>query len=108
MKNSLSSFSISDDDTLATISKVFKEFNYILDPHGAVGYLSLEKYLEYHPTKRGFFLETAHPVKFPDAVEKAVGKEINIPASISSMMKLEKKSIKMHASFEAFRNFLLD
>ena len=55
----------------------------MLDPHGAVGYLSLKRYLEKHPDRKGIFLETAHPVKFPDAVEKATANKIDIPSSIN-------------------------
>jgi threonine synthase len=108
LRNNLSSFSVTDEETLTTIKRIFEKNNYTLDPHGAVGYLALEKYLNDHPNKKGIFLETAHPVKFPDAVEKATGKEIAIPQSISSIMKLEKKSINMDSSYESFKNFLLD
>jgi threonine synthase len=93
---------------LTTIKRIFEEYNYTLDPHGAVGYLAVEKYLQIHPTKKGVFLETAHPVKFPEAVEHATGKKVDIPLSILSIMKSEKKSIKMPASYQLFKNFLLD
>lgn len=108
LKNNLSSYSISDDETIATIKRVFDQYNYILDPHGSVGYLALEKYLEAYPDKKGIFLETAHPVKFPDAVESAIGNKIEIPSSISSIMKSEKTSIKLTTSYQLFKNFLLD
>jgi threonine synthase len=107
LKN-LSSYSITDEETMATIKEVYERSGYTLDPHGAVGYLSLKRFLEIHPGKKGIFLETAHPVKFPEAVEKATSTEINIPSSISVLMKNEKNSIKMAASYELFKNFLLD
>ena len=71
LAKNLSSYSISDEETMATIKEVYEKANYVLDPHGAVGYLSLRRFLEKHPGRRGIFLETAHPVKFPDAVEKS-------------------------------------
>ncbi|MGZ8550073.1 MAG: threonine synthase, partial [Chitinophagaceae bacterium] len=86
LKNKLSSYSISDADTIATIREVYEQNNYLLDPHGAVGYLALKKYLECNPSSKGIFLETAHPVKFPDAVEKAAGKKIEVPSAISAIM----------------------
>ena len=107
LKN-LSSYNIMDDETMETIKDVYEQSNYLLDPHGAVGYLSLKRFLQTHPGRKGIFLETAHPVKFPDAVEKATSTIIDIPSSISSLMKSEKKSIKMSASYELFKNFLLD
>ena len=108
LAKNLSSYSISDEETMATIKEVYEGSAYLLDPHGAVGYLSLKRFLEKHPRRKGIFLETAHPVKFPGAVEKATSKKIDLPSSISSLMESEKKSIKMNASYETFKNFLLD
>jgi threonine synthase len=108
LKNNLSSYAVTDEETLTTIKNVYKRNGYMLDPHGAVGYLSLERYLTQHRDKKGIFLETAHPVKFPEAIEKVTGNKIEIPASISSIMQMKKKSISMQASFESFKNFLLD
>ncbi|MBS1920703.1 MAG: threonine synthase [Bacteroidetes bacterium] len=106
LKNDLSSFSISDEETLLTIKEVYQHCNYLCDPHGAVGYLSLERYLDQFPGK-GIFLETAHPVKFPEAVEKAIGQKIEIPASLAGIMKKNKKSSLMENSFEQLKGYLL-
>ena len=107
LKNKLSSYSISDDDTVATIKEVYEQTNYLLDPHGAVGYLALEKYLTANPSAKGIFLETAHPVKFPDAVEKITGKKIELPLSIKDIMTQAKKSTKMKAEYIELKNYLL-
>src|SRR5688572_31277936 len=107
LAKNLSSFSITDEETKATIKEVYDTSNYLLDPHGAVGYLSLKKFLEKHPDRKGIFLETAHPVKFPDAVEKVTGKQIDLPSSIRSIMDLEKKSLFMKPDFETFKHYLV-
>ncbi|MGZ8510170.1 MAG: threonine synthase [Chitinophagaceae bacterium] len=107
LKNKLSSYSISDEETMATIREVYEQNNYLLDPHGAVGYLALKKYLECNPSSKGIFLETAHPVKFPDAVEKAAGKRIEVPSAISAIMNKSKKSIEMNADYDELRTHLL-
>ena len=107
LQNKLSSYSISDDDTVATIKEVYEQTNYLLDPHGAVGYLALEKYLTANPSAKGIFLETAHPVKFPDAVEKITGKKIELPLSIKDIMTQAKKSTKMKAEYIELKNYLL-
>ena len=108
LAKNLSSYRISDEETLETIKEVYERSRYLLDPHGAVGYLSLKKFLDRHPGRQGIFLETAHPVKFPGAVEEATSTKINMPSSLSSIMGAEKKSVKMKASYELFKNFLLD
>ena len=107
LKKHLSSFSITDEETLATIKEVDKRFNYLLDPHGAVGYLALQKYLKAHPDKTGIFLETAHPVKFPESVEKITGRKIDIPRSLDSIIKNEKKSIRMKADYHLLKDYLM-
>lgn len=107
LKDRLSSYSISDEETKQTIAKVYKEHEYILDPHGAVGYLALEKYLQEHPAQKGFFLETAHPVKFPDAVEAIIGHEIEVPESVSYLLDKEKKSVKIDADYQQLKDYLL-
>jgi threonine synthase len=107
LKNKLSSYSISDKETLETIKDVYKKEAYILDPHGAVGYLSLQRYLQNHPGQKGMVLETAHPVKFPDAVESCTGKPIEIPEAVQSIMSKEKKSIIISANYEEFKDYLL-
>ena len=80
---------------------------YLLDPHGAVGYAALKKYLYLHPGFKGFFLETAHPVKFYDVVEPVINEKIMAPSSINNLLKLEKKSIKMPAIYQDLKDFLL-
>ncbi len=108
LKNKLSSYSISDAETLDTIKQVYQQANYVLDPHGAVGYLSLQRYLKDHPDDKGIFLETAHPVKFPEAVEKSIQRKIEIPIELQSMMRAEKKSIKINADYASLKEILIN
>lgn len=107
LKSKLSSYCISDMETLATIKEVYQQDNYMLDPHGAVGYLSLQRYLQSNPGQKGIVLETAHPVKFPDAVENCIGKTIAIPESVQSIMNNEKQSVLMKADYQQFKEYLL-
>ena len=104
----LSSVSITDNETEQTILKVYTDKGYLLDPHGAVGYLALERYLTDHPAKKGFFLETAHPVKFPDSVERITGKKIPVPEEVKPMMLAEKKSTLVGADYIDLKEFLLN
>jgi threonine synthase len=103
-----SSESISDSETEQTILKVYNEAGYLLDPHGAVGYLALERYLADHSKKKGFFLETAHPVKFPESVERITGKIIRVPEEVKPMMLAEKKSTLIQAEYSNLKEFLIN
>ena len=107
LKNSLSSTSITDAETAATLLQVFKENKYLLDPHGAVAYNALQTYLATNPTEKGVILETAHPVKFYDVIEPIIGVEVPIPTAIAAQLKLEKKSFKMEADGGNLREWLV-
>jgi threonine synthase len=107
LKRILSAYSITDDETKATIKEVYKEHKYLLDPHGAVGYLSLEKYLENDPEQKGFFVETAHPVKFYDVVEPIIKEKIPLPPSVAEIMDKNKTATKMDVDYSFLKEFLL-
>lgn len=112
LKNILSSYSIDDATTKATIKNVFEKNNYILDPHGAVAYSALLKYLSENNYSSleigGIFLETAHPVKFPETVEETTGEKIQIPESIQYLFNQKKESIAMNASFDDFKEWMMN
>ncbi|WP_347218122.1 threonine synthase [Chryseobacterium sp.] len=108
LKNKISAYSIDDQKTMQTITDVYNKDHYILDPHSAVAFASLEQYLKENPGKKGFILGTAHPVKFPDAVENAIQTKIEIPPSLSELMKKEKKTVEINSDFEELKRFLLD
>ena len=107
LKSKLSAYTINDDDTLSAIKRVYEQHDYLLDPHGAVGYLSLEKYLADHPSSKGIFLETAHPVKFPEAVQSVTGHIINIPSSLHNLMDRAKTSFPIPAAYGSLKEFML-
>ena len=107
LKDNLSSFTVTDKETIETIKSVFNQHHYLLDPHGAVAYMALEKYLQQHPQKEGFILETAHPVKFPEAVELATNTKIPLPQSLNYLMQQEKKSIEISTEYKDFKDWLL-
>ncbi|CAH0293071.1 threonine synthase [Chryseobacterium sp. Bi04] len=107
LKNKVSGYSVDDQQTLETIADVYKKYHYILDPHSAVAFTSLEQYLEVNPGKKGFILGTAHPVKFPEAVEKATAIKVEIPEALSDLMKKEKKTVEISSDFKELKRFLL-
>ena len=107
LKDKISSYKVSDETTKETISKVKKEFGYLLDPHGAVAYHALQEYLKLNPTEKGFILETAHPVKFNNVVEPIIREEIEIPDSVKELVKKSKLSKLISPKFEALKDVLL-
>ena len=107
LKRILSASSITDAETKETIQRIYKEDKYLLDPHGAVAYLSLDRYLKENPGFNGLFVETAHPVKFYDVVEPLIGEKIPLPTSVGQIMDKEKVSTKMEIDYSSLKEFLL-
>jgi threonine synthase len=107
LKEVMSSYSFSDEKTKEILGQVFREKKYLLDPHGAVGYGALKKYLQQHPGQKGIFLETAHPVKFYDVVEPVVNEKVPMPQSVQDLLKLKKISIKMRSDYRELKEYLL-
>ncbi|RIV69392.1 threonine synthase [Flagellimonas aequoris] len=106
LRANLSSYSISDAETRKAMKSVHSKSGYLMDPHGAVGYLGLKEYQKTHPDTYGIFLETAHPVKFLDVVEDTLGLSPEIPPQIQKVMGREKKS-HLIKSYEDLKAFLL-
>ena len=106
LKEALSSCSVTDEQTVDKMKQVYREHQYILDPHGAVGYACLQAYLEQHPRHKGYFLETAHPIKFQETVKSAIGQEITAEG-IGGLEQKEKRSVKIQPSFDELKAFLL-
>ena len=107
IKSLITGYTVTDDATKETIRSVFQATGYILDPHGAVAYHALDNYLQQNAGKKGFFLETAHPVKFPETVEAAIHKPIEIPDSAKNLFGKEKQSIQLSVDFNNFKSYLL-
>jgi threonine synthase len=107
MRKDLTGFSFSNDDARNTMKAVYNEFNYLTDPHGALAYKGLKKWMAKNGGQ-GIFLETAHPAKFIDVVENAIENKIVIPEKLNEYLKREKKSILIGNSFEELKTFLLN
>lgn len=104
LRNVLSSYSITDEETINAIKEVKSTYNYLLDPHGAVGYVALQRYLQEHPGQKGYLLETAHPVKF--STKEFTGHKVDVPSSIQHLLKKEKTSIRIKADEKELKAFL--
>lgn len=101
----ISGATYSDEQIADTIRQVRKNTGYVCDPHGACGFKALEEGLRQGEV--GVFLETAHPAKFKDTVDKILGDSIEIPAKLAAFMKGEKQSVPMSSRFEDFKAFLM-
>ena len=107
LKNNLTTYSFSDEQTKEALSAIYKGSGYIADPHGAVGYLGCKSYREKNPAAQTIFLETAHPTKFLDVVEAVIPEKIALPAQIQAVIEKEKSAIFVE-DYSQFKTFLLN
>ena len=94
-----------DEQIAETIKEVKAETGYVCDPHGACGYRALKEGLK--AGEVGVFLETAHPAKFKDTVDRILNDDIDIPAKLQAFMKGTKQSIPMTKDFADFKQYLM-
>ena len=106
LKENLSSFSFTDDATRLALKEIYDTYNYIADPHGAVGYLGCKSYLKNHPDAHCVFLETAHPTKFLDVVEDVIKTTVDLPPQIKAIMHKEKVATSI-SNYTDLKEFLL-
>ena len=98
-----------DDATvLAEIRNVHLRHGYLLDPHGAIAWLGLQQALAAgRPDDRGVFLATAHPAKFREHVNPAIGGDVELPAALVDALTRPRHSVAIPASYDALRALLL-
>ncbi|MDR0349373.1 MAG: threonine synthase [Tannerella sp.] len=103
----ISGYRYTDEEIATTMQTVYKQHHYILDPHGACGYQALiDKHLL--PNETGLFLETAHPAKFKDTVDRILKESIEIPSKLKAFMEGTKQSILLDKTFNQFKHFLME
>ena len=117
MEQDLSSYSFTDAETKTIVKEVYDGTGYLMDPHGAVGYLGLTRELRSarHESNlrareglaNGIFLETAHPAKFRDSVEAIISETVSLPQALAESQHKEKKSIPLENDFEALKEVVL-
>ena len=104
LKSSMIAISVSDAKTAETMKSVYAEYDYVLDPHGAVGYRALSDHLSNEPNSRGIFLETAHPAKF-DSVTDIIG-NYDVDPGVMAEAPDGTKSAQIDADYGQLREIL--
>jgi threonine synthase len=100
--------SANDEDTLEEMHLVWDRYRYISDPHTAVGISAWEAYRKEHAEpSQGLVLATAHPAKFAEVVQKAIGIAPPQPSRLAQYLDRKKLSLPMSNKYEDFKQFLL-
>lgn len=106
MDQIFTSNAFTDTQTREAMVQLYKDYKYIADPHGAVGYLGLAAYLKRFPGTTGIFLETAHPIKFKHEVESCLNLELSVPAQIQKVIDAEGVNHRVKA-YQDVKSYLL-
>ena len=102
----ISGATYNDDMIRESMRQCYSDNSYILEPHGACGYRALSELLQ--PGECGVFCETAHPAKFKETVESAIGADVVIPERLAAFMKGTKQSVEMSKDFASFKEYLMN
>jgi threonine synthase len=107
IKSNISGYAVDDTSTEIAVREVWQQHQYLLDPHGAVGYLALRSYQYQHPNCYGVLLETAHPAKFLEDMERILEHKIEVPDRLAALANRPKMAIQMGKDFEGFKDWML-
>ncbi|TNE59851.1 MAG: threonine synthase [Bacteroidetes bacterium] len=108
IKTQISGYGFTDEQTRAAMQTVYQQYQYILDPHGAVGYLAWKKFQQSHPDSGiGIILETAHPTKFLEEVETTLKIRLDLPETLARLKSLKKEATMISTSYTEFKTWLL-
>jgi len=100
--------SVDDEETRRTIIEAYRKHRLILEPHGAVGWAGLERFLgEGKGTGRlAVSIETAHPAKFPEEIQALLRIDPALPPSLEGLDARPESFGEMGVDYAAFRDYL--
>ncbi|MHB9010011.1 MAG: threonine synthase [Limisphaerales bacterium] len=110
LRRDLFSTSVSDAQTRDTIREAWTDSGLLLEPHGAVGWRGFLDYVEVEPLAGApaVVIETAHPAKFPEEIERLLGFSPDVPPCLAALDGLAEEHDWMTVAYEDFREYLLD
>ena len=109
INNLFSAYMISDEETLEIINKVYTDYNYILDPHSAIGYGAAQKALDNNIISKDMTvisLACAHPAKFPEIISKSINVMPKKPPHLENIMSSKEYFNIMDPSINDVQNFI--
>jgi threonine synthase len=106
MRLDVTGVAFEDPEVIAEIGKVYREKRYLLDPHGAIAWLGLQQAVARDTDATGVFLATAHPAKFREVVEPAIGQKVTLPSSLADALTRPRRSVPLAAEYDELNQLL--
>ena len=107
LRRDVSGVAYTDAQVVEAIGDVYRRFGYVLDPHGAIGWLAINDTLaQAGPDAQGVFLATAHPAKFREIVEPAIGRSVPLPDVLAEAVTRPRHALTLAADYTALEALL--
>ena len=110
MKRHIFSVSVTDEETKDTVIRVYRDYGIILEPHGAVAWRGLERYLAENSDEENTLcvcLETAHPAKFPAEIIELLNITPELPPAMKNIDAKQSHALNLPARYDALKDYLL-
>ncbi len=108
LKGMVSSYTYTDEETKVGMDELFNKYKYVACPHTAIAYLASEAYRKEHPGEyASVFLSTAHPCKFPEAIDSDVYKQVKLPVGAENLHGKPKLAEDLEVDYAAFKDYLI-
>jgi threonine synthase len=112
MREDLFAVSVTDEETKVTISDIYKQYNILLEPHGAIAWHGINEYSRFNNNINSekqlcISLETAHPAKFPEEIRKIINIDPTLPASLTGIAEKNEKYFSLENNYEMLKEFIL-
>jgi threonine synthase len=111
MREDLYGISITDEETKLTIEEAYKRYNLVLEPHGAIAWRAIKGFSGI--TRNSvtgkplcISLETAHPAKFPDEIQKILNFEPALPESLEGLTNLPENYTQLANDYQLLKEFI--
>jgi threonine synthase len=106
LRRDIVGFAFADARITAAIGEVYRRHRYLLDPHSAVAWLALQEVLATDRDAQGVFVATAHPAKFREVVEPAIGQPVPLPPALADALARPRQSTSMDVHYPTLAAFL--
>ncbi|MFA5819437.1 MAG: threonine synthase [Bacteroidales bacterium] len=112
MREDLFAVSVTDEETRATIADIYKQYNILLEPHGAIAWHGINEYFRFNKNINSekqlcISLETAHPAKFPEEIRQIINVDTPLPASLIGIAEKTEKYFSLENNYEMLKDFIL-
>jgi threonine synthase len=107
MRRDMYPISINDGETRQAIKDAWHKYKVMLEPHGAVGWAALQRYLaDGNRPQLAVSIETAHPAKFPEEIKRLLGVDPELPPALAGLDTKPEQYEQGPNDYEWFRGYL--